>query len=66
MLRRSAPELQGFMTDLDLVSGQLSQHFTLSVPVDAEVFNLQLLLSEEFLDLQKKALLTSKTHRTPS
>lgn len=50
------------MTDLDLVNGQLSQHFTLSVPVDTEVFDLQLLLSEELLDLQKKTTtnLTSK------
>lgn len=40
------------ITDLNLICRQLSQQLTLSVPVDAEVLDLQLLLAEEFLDLQ--------------
>lgn len=50
-------------TDLDLICRKLPQHFTLRVPVDAEVFYLQLLLSEELLGLQiqQKSVLTSKS-----
>lgn len=40
------------MSHLDLIYREFSQHFTLCVPVDAEVFDLQLLLPEELLDLQ--------------
>lgn len=51
--------------DLDLICGQLSQHFTLCVPVDAEVFYLQLLLSEELLHLQIQTQSHAKTRASP-
>lgn len=50
------------VTDLDLINGQLSQHFTLGVPVNTEVFNLQLLLSEELLDLQIQTLTSNSEY----
>lgn len=42
-------------SDLDLICRQLSQYFTFCIPVDAEIFYLQLFLSEELLDLQRKS-----------